>query len=62
MMEEIARGCSSTAAMVGAHQSIGTNAIYIGGSEGLKKYLPRLCSGEMIASFAYRTKVPIHSV
>jgi len=53
VMEEIARGCSSTATMVGAHQSIGTNAIYIGGSEELKKkYLPRLCSGEMIASFA----------
>ena len=53
MMEEIARGCSSTATMVGAHQSIGTNAIYVGGSEELKKkYLPRLCAGEMIASFA----------
>lgn len=53
MMEEIARGCSSTAAMVGAHQSIGTNAIFVGGSEELKKkYLSRLCSGEMIASFA----------
>lgn len=53
MMEEIARGCSSTATMIGAHQSIGTNAIFIGGSETLKKkYLPRLCSGEMIASFA----------
>jgi len=53
MMEEIARGCSSTATMIGAHQSIGTNAIYIGGSEELKeKYLPRLCLGEMIASFA----------
>ncbi len=37
MMEEIARGCSSTATMVGAHQSIGTNAIFIGGSEELKK-------------------------
>ena len=53
MMEEIARGCSSTATMVGAHQSIGTNAIYVGGSEELKKkYMPRLCAGEMIASFA----------
>ena len=53
MMEEISRGCSSTATMIGAHQSIGTNAIFVGGSEELKKkYLPRLCSGEMIASFA----------
>lgn len=53
MMEEISRGCSSTATMVGAHQSIGTNAIFLGGSEELKKkYLPGLTSGEMIASFA----------
>lgn len=53
MMEEISRGCSSTATMVGAHQSIGTNAIYNGSSEKLKKkYLPKLTSGEMIASFA----------
>ncbi len=53
MMEEIARGCASTAAFVGAHQSIGANAIYVGGDENLKKkYLPRLTSGEMIASFA----------
>jgi alkylation response protein AidB-like acyl-CoA dehydrogenase len=53
MQEEIARGCGSTAAFVGAHQSIGTNSIFIGGSENLKrKYLPSLTSGEKIAAFA----------
>ena len=51
--EEITRACNSTAAFIGAHQSIGANAIYIGGSEELKmKYLPLLCSGEKIAAFA----------
>ncbi len=51
--EEITKGCGSTAAFIGAHQSIGTNAIYIGGSEELKKkYLPSLTSGERIAAFA----------
>ena len=50
--EEVGRGCLSTATMIGAHMSIGTNAIYIGGSEELKaKYLPKLCSGEWIAAF-----------
>jgi len=50
--EEIARGCGATATFIGAHQSIGTNAIYIGGSEELKqKYLPALTSGEKIAAF-----------
>lgn len=50
--EEIARGCGATATFIGAHQSIGTNAIYIGGSEELKqKYLPQLTSGEKIAAF-----------
>ena len=37
MQEEIARGCMSTATFIGAHQSIGSNAIYIGGSEEQKK-------------------------
>ncbi len=51
--EEITRACGSTATFIGAHQSIGTNAIYIGGSEELKKkYLPLLTSGEKIAAFA----------
>ncbi len=53
MQEEIARGCLSTATFIGAHQSIGTNTIYIGGSEELKrKYLPPLAEGKMIAAFA----------
>ncbi len=51
--EEVTRACGSTATFIGAHQSIGTNAIYIGGSEELKKkYLPQLTSGEKIAAFA----------
>ena len=51
--EEIARGCMSTATFIGAHQSIGANAIYIGGSEFLKKkYLVPLAEGKMIAAFA----------
>lgn len=51
--EEITKGCASTATLIGAHQSIGTNAIYIGGSEELKmKYLPSLTSGERLAAFA----------
>ena len=52
MQEEIARGCLSTATFIGAHQSIGTNAIYIGGTEEQrKKFLPPLTSGEKIAAF-----------
>jgi alkylation response protein AidB-like acyl-CoA dehydrogenase len=51
--EEVARVCGSTGAMIGAHQSIGAQAILVGGSEQLKKkYLPRLASGEMLAAFA----------
>ncbi|AFN75997.1 acyl-CoA dehydrogenase domain-containing protein [Melioribacter roseus P3M-2] len=50
--EEVARVCGSTATFIGAHQSIGTNAIFIGGSEELKeKYLPLLTSGNKIAAF-----------
>jgi alkylation response protein AidB-like acyl-CoA dehydrogenase len=50
--EEITKACGSTATLIGAHQSIGTNAIYTGGSEELKKkYLPSLTAGEKIAAF-----------
>lgn len=50
--EEIARGCMSTATVIGAHQSIGANVIYLGGSEEQKKkYLVPLASGEKLAAF-----------
>lgn len=50
--EEVTRACGSTATFIGAHQSIGSNAIFIGGSEELKmKYLPLLTSGQKIAAF-----------
>ncbi len=53
MQEEIARGCISTATFIGAHESIGANAIYLGGSEELKKkYLVPLAEGKYIGAFA----------
>lgn len=52
MQEEIARGCMSTATFIGAHQSIGTNAIFNGASdEQKKKFIPPLAAGEKIAAF-----------
>lgn len=52
MQEEIARGCLSTATFIGAHQSIGANAIFIGGTKEQKqKYLVPLASGKKIAAF-----------
>ncbi len=52
MQEEIARGCMSTATFIGAHESIGANAIYIGGNEEQKKkFLTPLAKGEKIGAF-----------
>lgn len=52
MQEEIGRGCLSTATFIGAHQSIGSNTIYLGGNEEQKKkYLVPLAQGEKIAAF-----------
>ncbi len=52
IQEEIARACLSTATFIGAHASIGTNAIYIGGSEALKqKYVVPLAQGKLIGAF-----------
>lgn len=53
MQEEISRGCLSTATFIGAHESIGANSIFIGGSEALKKkYLVPLAEGKKIGAFA----------
>lgn len=52
MQEEISRACLSTATFIGAHQSIGANAIYLGGSEELKqKYVVPLAQGKYIGAF-----------
>lgn len=52
MQEEMARGCMSTATFIGAHQSIGSNVIYLGGTEEQKqKYLAPLAKGEKIGAF-----------
>lgn len=51
--EEVVKACGSTTTLIGAHQSIGTNAIYLGGSEDLKqRYMFDLTSGKKIAAFA----------
>lgn len=53
VQEEIGRACLSTATFIGAHVSIGTNSIYMGGSEAIRqKYVAPLASGEKIAAFA----------
>ncbi len=53
LAEEVAHGCMSTATFIGAHQSIGANAIFLGGSEELKrKYLVPLAEGKKIGAFA----------
>src|SRR5512134_3680742 len=40
LLEEIARGCNSTAVTIGGHESLGAMAVYLAGSEAQKeKYL-----------------------
>jgi short-chain 2-methylacyl-CoA dehydrogenase len=51
-VEELARVDSSVAITVCAHTSLGTQPIYLFGSEEQKReWLPRLCSGERLAAF-----------
>lgn len=52
-IEEIARGCASTAVILAVHTSVGTFPIlYYGTEEQKQKYLPRLARGEIIGAFA----------
>ncbi len=52
-MEEITRGCFSTAVVCGGHTSIGAQAIYLAGNEEQKQlYLPDLCEGRKWAAYA----------
>jgi alkylation response protein AidB-like acyl-CoA dehydrogenase len=51
-VEELTRVDSSVAITVCAHTSLGTQPIYLFGSDSQKQeWLPRLCSGEMLGAF-----------
>jgi alkylation response protein AidB-like acyl-CoA dehydrogenase len=53
LLEEIARGCNSTAVTIGGHESLGAMAIYLCGSEMQKEnYLRPLAEGKLLAAFA----------
>ena len=53
LMEEISRGCNSTAVTIGGHESLGTMAIYLAGNEKQKEqYVRPLAAGEKFAAFA----------
>jgi short-chain 2-methylacyl-CoA dehydrogenase len=51
-VEELTRADSSVAITLCAHTSLGTQPIYLYGSEDQKQeWLPRLCSGELLGAF-----------
>jgi acyl-CoA dehydrogenase family protein 9 len=53
VVQEVAGLDPSIAVTLGAHQSLGVQALVLFGSEELKaRYLPRLASGELVAAFA----------
>lgn len=52
-LEEICKVCATTGTMLSAHISLGTWPIVkFGTDEQKKKYLPKLCSGELLGAFA----------
>jgi alkylation response protein AidB-like acyl-CoA dehydrogenase len=56
-LEEIAKACSSTAATLAAHTSLGGYPILrFGTEEQREKYLPRLARGEALGAFALTEK------
>jgi len=51
-IEEVARGCGSTALTLSAHTSLGTNPIFIAGTEEQKRrFVPPLASGKVLGAF-----------
>jgi len=51
-VEELSRACASTGITLAAHISLGVFPIYkFGTAEQKKKWLPRLCSGEILGAF-----------
>jgi len=52
-LEELGRASSAFSNVLGAHCSIGVMALYLDGSDALKKrYMPILCTGEKLGCFA----------
>ena len=52
-MEEITRGCFSTAVVCGGHTSIGATAIYLAGTDEQKRtWLPDLAEGRKLTAYA----------
>ena len=52
VLEHVARHCTSTAVMIGAHQSIGLKALLLMGTDEQKhQFLPALARGEKLAAF-----------
>jgi alkylation response protein AidB-like acyl-CoA dehydrogenase len=52
VIEELARVCGSTALTLAAHTSLGTNPIWLGGTEEQqRRYIPDLATGAKIGSF-----------
>lgn len=52
-VEEISRACASTGVILSVHTSVGTFPIlYFGTDEQIKKYVPKLATGEYLGAFA----------